>query len=114
MLPLGRQCRPAFGNMPDDQQQAARAEADRLLEMRHGGLIIAAESVTYAEIAAGNLRIGIELKGTMEAASGLCGNGAHGAGNLRVIFWSSRSLSLAATAFRAPMSSNEKSSLSHT
>src|SRR5437764_11881371 len=30
---LGHQCRPAFGNMPDDQQQASRAEADRLLQM---------------------------------------------------------------------------------
>src|SRR5262249_51931986 len=67
IVPLGRQCRPAFGNMPDDQQQASRAEADRLLQMRHGGLIIAAESITYAQIAAGELRGGIEIKGTVEA-----------------------------------------------
>src|SRR5437763_5500091 len=70
-VPLGRQCRPAFGNMPDDQQQSSRAEADRLLQMRHGRLIIAAESITCAQIAAGELRIGIEVKGTMEAASSL-------------------------------------------
>ena len=57
--------------MPDDQQQASRTEADRLLQMRQGGLIIAAESITYAEIASGELRIGIEVKGTTEAASGL-------------------------------------------
>src|SRR5690242_12256734 len=71
IVPLGRQCRPAFANMPDDQQQPSRAEADRLLQMRQSGLIIATESVTRAQIAAGNLRIGIEVKGTMQAASSL-------------------------------------------
>src|SRR5262249_33282318 len=72
-IPLGKQCGPAFAEMPDDQQQTSRAEADRLLQMRQGSLIIAAESITCAQIAAGELRIGIEGKGTMEPGSSLFG-----------------------------------------
>ena len=49
----------------------SRAQADRLLKMRQGGLIIAGESITDAEISAGELRIGIEIKGTMQPASRL-------------------------------------------
>src|SRR5215475_2305832 len=66
----GQQRGPAFAEMPDDQN-LARAEADRLLQVLQRSVIIAAERITYAKIAAGELRIGIELEGTTEASSGL-------------------------------------------
>src|SRR5215472_18039254 len=70
-VPPGQQCGPAFAEMPDDHQQASRAEADRLLQVLQGSLIVAAERITYAKIAAGELRIGIEVKGTTKASPGL-------------------------------------------
>jgi|RhiMetStandDraft_4_1073278.scaffolds.fasta_scaffold5421197_1 hypothetical protein len=39
--------------------------------MRQGGLVIAAETIACAEIAAGELRIGIEVKGALESAARL-------------------------------------------
>jgi hypothetical protein len=70
-VPPGQQRGPAFAEMPDDHQQASRVEADRLLQVLQGGVIVATERIAYAKIAAGELRIGIELKGTTEASSGL-------------------------------------------
>src|SRR5262252_5362772 len=66
-VPPGEQRRPAFAEMPDDQN-LARAEADRPLQVLQGSVIIAAERITYAKIAAGELRIGVELKGMTEAS----------------------------------------------
>src|SRR5499427_10199079 len=67
-VPPGQQRGPAFAEMPDDHQQASRAEANRFLQVLQGSVIIAAERITYAKIAAGELRIGIELKGMTEAS----------------------------------------------
>src|SRR5262249_57156595 len=68
---LSQGCRPAFADMPDHHHPAARALADRLLEMRHGGLVIASETIACAEIAAGELRIRVEVEGAKEAAAPL-------------------------------------------
>src|SRR6516165_9101322 len=62
-VPPGQQRGPAFAEMPDDHKQASRAEADRLLQVLQRSVIIAAERISYAKIAAGELRIRIELKG---------------------------------------------------
>src|SRR5436190_19577370 len=66
---LGGQSRPPLAYVPQYQQLTSRTQANRLVEVRHSGLIIAAESITCAEIAASEFRVRIELEGTVQTAS---------------------------------------------
>src|SRR6185369_7780866 len=71
VVALGGQCRPPLAYVPEHQQRTSRTQADRLVEVPHSDLIVAAESITCAEIAAGEFRVRVELKGTVQTASGL-------------------------------------------
>ena len=67
----GQQCRPALAQVPDDQQRTARAEAHRFLRVRECGVVVTAEGVADAEIAARKHRVGIEVEGAAQAPSRL-------------------------------------------
>src|SRR5207247_8969799 len=51
--------------------QPSRAMADRILPVLQGGRVIAGETIACAEIAAGELRIGVEVERAIESAARL-------------------------------------------
>src|SRR5262245_33319525 len=65
-----RQCRPSLADVPKYQQGTARTEPNCLVELGQSSVIIATKGIAPTQVPAGELRIGIELKGAREAVSG--------------------------------------------
>ena len=50
LIALRKLCRPALDQVLNNQQRVARADPDRLVTIRQGGLVIASEAVARAKI----------------------------------------------------------------